>query len=168
MDLKYLYTDTQGRIGRKAWWLGALGLLVISFIVNFVLGIFAVAAGLTTTATGIGLMTMASIGLLFWPYYALTAKRLRDRGRPIRLFWVFLGPSLVSALLMTLGISGQVHAVEIFGQSRPVFEPNMIGKAISLIAFCVGMWALIELGVLGGRPASNESNGSDPLASGDA
>lgn len=168
MDLKYLYTDTRGRIGRKAWWLGAFGLFVVSFIINFVLGVFAVATGLATTAPGVGLMTLTSLGLLFWPYYALTVKRLRDRDRPLSLFWVFIGPSLASALLMTLGVSGQIHVTEIFGQSRPAFEPNVVGKAVSLIAFCVGMWALVELGILGSRPAGDNSHGSAPLASRDA
>lgn len=168
MDLKYLYTDTGGRIGRKAWWLGALGLFVISFIVNIVLGVVAAASGLSGTVFGVGLMTLVSIGVLFWPYYALTVKRLCDRGRPAILFWVFIGPALASAVLMMFGITGKMANVEIFGQQAPVFEPNMIGKAISAIAFGVGLWALVELGVLGSRRSGGDSHAPDPLASRDA
>lgn len=165
-DLSYLYGATTGEIGRKAWWLGAIGLMIVSLIVNIMLGVVAGFTGLSASSFGVGLFSLVSLAILFWPYYALTLKRLNDRGRPHLLFWIFITPALLSAVLKLLGVSGKMGVVEIFGQSAPTFEPNMIGKAVGAAAGIIGLWALVELGILrGDRPGQNAAPA--PLASGD-
>lgn len=162
MDFKFLYTDPRGRISRKTWWLGAIGLFVIMIVVNLVLGVVATAVGLANSAFGIGLMSLAAVALLFLPYYALTLKRLHDRSRPTMLFWVFYAPSVVYSLLIMLGVAGGMGTVRMFGQEAQAFQPNALGHAVQGISLVVGLWALVELGFLKGQAGEN-AYGRDPL-----
>lgn len=162
MDFKFLYGDPRGRISRKTWWLGAIGLIIISIVVNMVLGVVATAFGLSKSAFGIGLMSLIAVAVLFFPYYALTVKRLHDRSRPTVLFWLFFAPSILSSLLMMLGVAGEMGTVHLFGTEAPAFQPNALGQAVTLLSFGVGVWALVELGFMKGQAGDN-AYGADPL-----
>lgn len=163
MDFKYLYAETKGRISRKAWWLGAIGLVIIAIILKMILGVTAVTIGLSRSTFGLGLITLISIAVLFWPNYALTLKRLHDRGRPEALFWIFIAPSILSAALVMLGVMGDMGLAKLFGHSAPAFQPNALGSMIGVISTAVGIWALVELGFLKGQTGEN-AHGPDPLA----
>lgn len=165
MNFGYLYGDPKGRISRKTWWLGAIGLFVIQALVGMVVGSFAALAGLGESAFGIGLLSLILVAVFAWPSYALTAKRLNDRNRPWTLFFVFYAPSVVDALLKMLGLSGSIETVEMFGQTAPMFQPNALGQAVNAFVGVIGIWALVELGFLKGDRGPNP-HGPDPLAMG--
>lgn len=65
-----------------------------------------------------------------------------------------------------LGLSGNMAEAEIFGQSAPIFEPNIAGKAVAMIAVVIGLWALVELGFRRGQ-AARTGGDIDSLASRD-
>jgi uncharacterized membrane protein YhaH (DUF805 family) len=68
MDWKYLFTNYEGRIGRKQWWTGVLILIVVAILVRLVLG----EGGLIQFVIGV-LMLLAGL--------ALHIKRCHDRGK---------------------------------------------------------------------------------------
>ena len=119
--------------------------------------------GLMSSGFGQGLYSLIMMAIIFVPYRALTYKRLHDRNRPENLFWVFIGPSIASSVLMILGLSGSVQKIELLGTSTEMFQPNMLGNLVSLISVGVGIWSLIELGFLKGDSGDN-AHGADPLA----
>lgn len=162
MDFGFLYGSAKGRISRKTWWLGAIGLIILIFIVQLVLSALFGVLNLNGTTFGLGLQSLVVLAIFFAPYYALTIKRLHDRSRPTALFWVFFAPSVVNALLTMMGVTGGMRTIEIFGTTAPAFQPNALGGAVSLIVFCVGLWALVELGFLKGDAGAN-AYGPDPL-----
>ncbi|MEL7486670.1 MAG: DUF805 domain-containing protein [Pseudomonadota bacterium] len=162
MDFGNLYLSADGRISRKTWWLGAIGVVVISIIVGAVFGAIGGVIGFTGSAFGIGILSLVSLAILFVPYRSLTYKRLHDRNRPENLFWIFLAPSIISPLLQMFGLSGGIGEVEFFGQSVETFQPNMLGNLISLASFGVMIWMIIELGVMKGDEGDN-AHGPDPL-----
>lgn len=163
MDIQQLYTDPKGRIPRKTWWLGTLGLVVIAFLIQLVVGMIGTALGLHKGLFGQGVITLAVIAAIYVPYHALTIKRLHDRGRPEILFYVFIAPSIAVAILSMAGLTGSMQEAEIFGQKAAIPKYNLLGKSLNLISFGIGLWSLIELGFLRGQAGAN-AHGPDPLA----
>lgn len=154
MDLRYLYTSFDGRIGRKHFWLSAALILVAAIIALIVLGVLA------QGQPGVVGVLALLINLIFlYPIVALGVKRLHDRGKSGRLMWVVLGPGILSQLAQTLGLS--VTEQELGGQI--ILMPNMLGMVLAGAAFIVGIWALIELGFRKGTAGDN-AYGPDPLA----
>jgi uncharacterized membrane protein YhaH (DUF805 family) len=163
LNIQKLYLDRGGRIPRKVWWLATIGLIVIAIIIQLVVGMIGGVLGLHKTLFGQGLMSLAVIAAIYVPYYAITVKRLHDRARPASLFYAFVAPSVAIAAGSLLGVTGSMQEVEIFGQKALVQKYNMLGNALNLAGFAVGLWSLVELGFLRGQSGSNP-HGPDPLA----
>jgi uncharacterized membrane protein YhaH (DUF805 family) len=141
LDFKYLFASTDGRINRAKWWAGIGTLFVIWFIVDLIFGSFTLGSIL------VALVTLA----LFYPAYAVCAKRFQDRNRPGITALYGLAPLLLASLLQSFGLTG-----------TPA-ELNAVGWICALITWGVGLWFLVELGILKGTPGPN-SFGGDPLA----
>jgi uncharacterized membrane protein YhaH (DUF805 family) len=145
MDLQYLFASLDGRINRAKWWAGMVILAIISLVLNFIIlmifgrGFF-----------GGFLITLLVLALLY-PSYAVSAKRFQDRDRPGKTALYGLVPVLIANLLTTWGLTG------VPGQ------PNGVGWLCTLINLGVGLWFLIDLGILKGTPGQNHFGG-DPLA----
>ncbi|MGV1015187.1 MAG: DUF805 domain-containing protein [Methyloceanibacter sp.] len=140
LDYRYLFASIDGRINRAKWWAGILMLFVVWFIVDLIFGSFTLGTILVV------LVTLA----LFYPAYAVCAKRFQDRDRPGITALYGLVPLLIASLLQSFGFTG-----------TPA-ELNAVGWICALIAWGVGLWFFIELGMLKGTPGSN-SYGGDPL-----
>ncbi|MEM9705837.1 MAG: DUF805 domain-containing protein [Pseudomonadota bacterium] len=162
MDFEFLYLDLEGRISRKTWWLGAIGIVVLNFLVSTVVSMIAAIMGVASTAVGIGLTSLIVLALLFRPLQALTLKRLHDRDRPEQLFWYFIGPSILSALIVMLGIGGGIDEISILGTSVPVYRPNFAGALVNVASTAMFFWMLWELGIKRGDAGPN-THGPDPL-----
>ncbi|MGH6866582.1 MAG: DUF805 domain-containing protein [Methyloceanibacter sp.] len=145
MDLQYLFTSFDGRINRAKWWAGILILALVSIVLGFPIGlIFGVG---TFGAILLVLVTLA----LFYPSYAVATKRFQDRDKPGVTALYGLIPVLIASLLQAFGLTGTPQ------------EPNAIGWICTLINLGVGIWFLIDLGILKGTPGPNKFGG-DPLA----
>ncbi|WP_026381785.1 DUF805 domain-containing protein [Afifella pfennigii] len=68
MDWKYLYTSFEGRIGRRDWWIGVIGLFLISVVATILFGTD-------------GLVPFVISVLIFIGGLACHVKRFHDRGR---------------------------------------------------------------------------------------
>jgi uncharacterized membrane protein YhaH (DUF805 family) len=141
VDFKSLFTTLDGRINRAKFWVGAAGLLVIWMIVDGIFG---------SSVFGRILKFLLAIGL-FYPAYAVTAKRFQDRNRPGQIALYGLVPVLVAIVLGSFGLTGDPTGA------------NALGWICTLIYLGVGLWFVIELGVLKGTPGPNRFGG-DPLA----
>jgi uncharacterized membrane protein YhaH (DUF805 family) len=134
-----------GRINRAKWWAG----IAILGIVSIILGV------LIEVIFGAGffggfLATLVAIAL-FFPSYAVCAKRFHDRDKPGKMALYGLVPSLAASLLDGWGLTGTPEQL------------NGLGWLCVLINLGVGLWFLIELGILKGTPGANQYGG-DPLA----
>ena len=69
--------------------------------------------------------------------------------------WVYLAWAIVPVLIASL--------LQAFGLTGTPQEPNALGWICTLVTMGVGIWFLIELGILKGTPGPNRFGG-DPLA----
>ncbi len=144
MDLQYIFASFDGRINRAKWWVGMVVLGVISLVLNFlVAGIFGFGV------FGAFLLILITL-VLFYPSYAVCAKRFQDRDRPGRTALYGLVPMLFANFLEAIGATGAPQ------------EPNAVGWICILIFWGVALWFIIELGILKGTPGQNHFGG-DPL-----
>ena len=159
MDMS-MFTGFEGRINRAKWWLGAIILLVVGVIIAMILSAILGASmwgGATVAPDGtitydLSVLRLAAIAQLItfvivvYPWLSLTTKRLNDRDRPRALAYVFLLPSVLSILVGLLGLATMTS----------------IAWLTTLITLAIGIWALVELGILKGTTGPN-ANGPDPL-----
>lgn len=153
--MKTLFLSFDGRISRKPFWIGALGIIVASAVSVFVLqGLFGLPGRQLVYAS------MAVSLILVWPIIAISTKRLHDRDKPAT-FWlvIFFGPSFVANIMRDFEVDYTVISLE----GKQVLYAGNIALFITVIALVTGIWALIELGLLKGN-ASENSYGPDPLA----
>ena len=145
LDFQYLFTSFDGRINRAKWWAGMVILAVVNVVLGFILyALF----GLSFFAR---LLSIIIALALFYPTYAVCAKRFQDRDKPGIMALYGLVPLLIASLLQSFGWTG-----------APA-ELNALGWICALITWGVGLWFLIELGILKGTPGPNRFGG-DPLA----
>ena len=170
MDMS-LFTSFQGRINRAKWWLGSIIMIVVAAIVGWIAGsvigasIFSMAAEGGITAENIGSITrklsisqLITVAIIAYPVTALMTKRLNDRDRPNYLVYVFWLPTVLTILAGLAGLSMTVADVN--GVMMPT--QSSLGMILGLLSLVIGIWALVELGILKGTPGPNQ-HGPDPL-----
>ena len=140
MDFNYLFLSFDGRINRARFWVGAVILLAIWFIIDAIFG---------NSTLGAILVTLVILAL-FYPSYAVAAKRFQDRDKPGQTALYGLVPLLIANLLQIFGLTGTPEA------------PNPLAWICSIVTLGVGIWFLVELGILKGTTGSNRY-GPDPL-----
>lgn len=153
MNWAHLFTRFDGRIARQTFWLGVVVLLAAAVALAFMAGLL-----FSIGPVAAYRIQLATLVLLAYPATALVVKRLNDRDRPRGLVAVVWGPSLLILIGQGSGLAG--HMSDVYG--TPVFKPNMLGMGLYALAMVVGLWALIELGILRGTKGPNQ-HGPDPL-----
>lgn len=141
VDIPRLYLSLSGRIGRGQFWIGTLGVIVLSLAVSAILGrVFGVLWGNFLTAL-----------INAYPSYTVLAKRFHDLDQPGIYGSIPVGLSVLSSLFGVLGLTG------------PPVAPNIFGVVLFAIAIFVGLWIVIVCGLVRGTRGSN-AYGSDPKA----
>ena len=142
-----LFTRFDGRIDRKTWWIGAIGL----FVGVLLLG------GLLVLLFGEGLFgrilaLLLSLGALY-PAAALASKRLHDRGKPMMpRVALFFGPGAILTIFDTFGIG----YTPVQGPDGQVYmSGGFLIALFGILALAAAIWALVELGLLRGDPQPN-------------
>ncbi len=135
MNVFWFFVGFSGRISRKQWWLGMLGVMAA-------LGML-IAIAVSTASWWLALPF-----ILFVPVslYALAARRLHDRGRSG--WWT----------LVFLWIPGVLDRV-----SDRLTEESPLWWVLVLIGSVLTIWGLIELGFRRGTDGENDY-GPDPVA----
>jgi uncharacterized membrane protein YhaH (DUF805 family) len=140
LDFRHLFTEFDGRINRAKWWAGAGILFAFWYVVNGIFG------GFTIGAILVFLFTFP----VFYFAYAVSAKRFQDRGRAGITALYGLVPLLIAVLFGIMGLTGDATA------------SNAVGWICNLVILGVGLWFVIDLGLLKGTPGPN-AFGGDPL-----
>lgn len=138
-----LFTSFDGSIGRGQFWLGMIILVVVAIAVAFITGPLLVASPSAGAVFGLVLSLV-----LLYPACAIITKRLHDRGKSMNPWlWIFVLPGLVFNVMQVLGIG--FAPVNLGG--TVVMQPSGLGLAMSVVVVIIGIWALVELGILKGR-----------------
>ena len=171
--MQYLFTSFEGRIRRRDYWLGVLGVIVINIALTFLVVPALLLAGGATV--GYWLATLVVYGINIFVTAALMTKRLHDRDKdaiPWLLF--FLGVPMLVSFAQAAGIgfeattvpAGQLEGLP--SETVPntdalanVPVPNGLGYVLLLVGFVASVWALVELGFLRGTVGPNRF-GPDP------
>ncbi len=171
MDWQYLYTQMDGRIGRKQFWLGAVVMVVIGIVLSILVNFFTGGFNMTPAAdaeTAMAAFRAACIAnivvfvLLVWPLAALMIKRRHDRGSSGNDVWAYIGLALVAQLLTLFGID--YSAVQIPGTDSYVVTPGFMSGGLGFIVGIFALYLLVVCGFLKGNEGAN-AYGPDPLAS---
>jgi uncharacterized membrane protein YhaH (DUF805 family) len=161
MGLLNLFFSLQGRIGRGRFWLGLVGLSIIStalaaYLLSEVFGQSYDAlqpAALAKPAQQ--LMALVSV-ILLYPLLAVVAKRLHDRGRSAWGGLPVVLAGLLPAATVLSGLAGRVGDV-LAGRGSPL---EIVGVALYGLLLLV---VVIDLGLLPGQAGVNRF-GPDPRA----
>jgi uncharacterized membrane protein YhaH (DUF805 family) len=135
MNLSSLLFSFRGRISRRQWWLGALILLLG---IALMLGI--------AFWSGDPLLALPLILAVFVATYALSVKRLHDRGKSG--WWALV-------FIFLPGVADR--------WSDRLTEDTPLWWVLVLIGSVLTIWGLIELGFRRGTDGGNDY-GPDPLA----
>lgn len=148
MNWTDLFFSSTGRVGRKGWWLGVLGLVLWNFIVFYLLWtIFS--DGMFRSFLG-RLVTLPFNLLTIYVTYNLAVKRFNDRGRSP------LGAQAVA------GFWGFRSLLELVGITGDPWQQNSLDTIFLVIGTAIGLWYFIELGCMRGTVGPNP-HGEDPV-----
>lgn len=150
------YKSPEGRISRKEWWFGVIGLLVAGIVLTLILMLIGMGP---TTAAGRWASLIVFV-ILVYPGYALSMKRRHDRGSnglDLQIYYVLV---FLLMLIEALGIG--MTAVPLPDGSS-VLAPSPVLGWISAIIGIYGIYMLVVLGFLKGSEGAN-TFGADPLA----
>jgi uncharacterized membrane protein YhaH (DUF805 family) len=143
MDFGYILSSTQGRIPRSQWWAGLVVLVIIAVVLGLIIGWV-----LGPTTIGI-IATLILQIILIYPAYCISAKRFQDRNKPGSLALIGIGLGILQTLARLAGLSNP-------------FNPTAVDWILNIALIIVGIWYLIELGILRGTIGPNQY-GPDPL-----
>ncbi|MFN4210703.1 MAG: DUF805 domain-containing protein [Devosia sp.] len=150
--LKVLYTTTDGRLSRKEWWIGVVGLIIASIVLSIILGMVGLGG-----ASGWG--QLIAYVILFYPGWCIGIKRRQDRDNNATDFKVLMGLSGLLTLLQAFGIGVTMTDM---GNGIVMPTPDMWMSVLYLLLGIFGIYMLVQLGFLRGTPGPN-SYGPDPL-----
>lgn len=130
-----------GRFRRSEYWIASIGLAVVRLVV---MGIGAVAMGLSFTAAGAIMPARVGLDLLFlWPSAAILIKRGHDRNRPA----MFSG----GLLAVTYVLAWAAMALK---------NNNAALGVIGVLMMVIGVYMLIDYGLIDGTKGPNRYGAS--------
>src|SRR5262245_18697434 len=151
VDLASLFLSREGRINRGKFWIGAACFIVVWLLVETVFG---------SSIFGRIVKLLLAIGL-FYPAFAVAAKRFHDRNRPGETALFGLIPAFIAIAHDCYGLTGAATGSNGLGWIRRLCY--LVGALRLAYELGVGLWFAIELGALNGTPVPNRFGG-DPLA----
>ena len=145
MNLGNLYTNFDGRIGRKQFWIGLIPLILVQVGILF-LALYAVGED---NLWVFRLNKFVVMLIFMYPLMALGVKRLHDRGRHGYAVLIFFIPWLLHQVANLLEITGDPISL------------NSLDLIFLSINLAIGIWFFVDLGVLRGETRTNQY-GPDP------
>jgi uncharacterized membrane protein YhaH (DUF805 family) len=165
---QYLFSFN-GRINRAKWWLLLLvliGYVIAAIVIGMILGMISADLAMIW-----GLIYMIGWLVMIYVILAVGAKRLHDRNKSAWWLLVFYGiPFLLGLYASWSIVSGMIGmgGMAAQGASQEQMMGSMMATMqqmwwVSLVNTIIGVWSLIELGILKGTTGDNQY-GPDPLA----
>ena len=169
------YMKREGRILRKHWWLGMLGLHLVAGIIGMIwlFGTFPDMRALqesgadlatTSAAWNEGARRSAWFSLFMflvvaYPPYCLSTKRRHDRDSSGLDVLIYMALTTLVLLIQALGVGSTPTDI---GDGFITFVPSIWLSALSLILGVLGVYLFVVLGFLRGTNGKN-SFGADPV-----
>lgn len=170
-----LYTSFSGRISRKTYWMGVIGLIVASIVLAIILSVVGLGlmpnfAAFDTTdpaalAEAMNAATRASAWgslimfvLLGIPSLAIAIKRRHDRNNSGNDVYVYFALTAILVIVQALGFG--YTTTDVGGVAVPT--PSMTMSILSAVIGIFAIYLLIVLGFLKGTDGANQY-GPDPL-----
>jgi uncharacterized membrane protein YhaH (DUF805 family) len=142
VDFVHLFTSPDGRIGRAAYWIGWVIILLVEVALRLGLGVpFVTTPADTLTVRGLSFVIDA---VLLYPSIMVMVKRLHDRGYSGWVIGWLVVPYIVTMITNLLGMSGDPEHMGV------VETLLLLATTIIMIAF------MIELGFRRGSAGDNE------------
>jgi uncharacterized membrane protein YhaH (DUF805 family) len=139
MDWAFIYTNFEGRIGRKTFWIAVAVLTVFELAVNFI-----------TDQLQLDRLSAIIDLALVYPEFAVAVKRAHDRNMPILFLIVFFVGNAALDFLTVL----QIAIVD----GQPTTAAVLISVPFTILLF----FLVVELGFRKGVDGPNQY-GPDPL-----
>ncbi|WP_186767121.1 DUF805 domain-containing protein [Devosia ginsengisoli] len=149
-NLVALYTTTAGRISRKNWWIGVVGIIVASIVLSIILSLVGLNAAWAQLIVYV---------LLFFPNWCIGLKRRQDRDNNGMDFKILMGVSGLLTLVQALGIGVTMTDM---GNGVVMPAPDAWLMVLYGLMGIFGIYMLVQLGFLKGTPGPN-TYGADPL-----
>ncbi len=148
-----LFTKFDGRISRKGFWLGFLGILAVSLTAAWGM-VTVIPGGIALTV----FQLVISIGIIYiWS--AVLVKRLHDRNKSAQPWLIiFLAPGVLYQIMALF----KIGYVTVTMANTSIMVPGTLPMVMIWVSMAVGLWMVIELGFLKGTSGSNDY-GPDPL-----
>ncbi|MDB5587076.1 uncharacterized membrane protein YhaH (DUF805 family) [Devosia sp. UYZn731] len=166
--IRSVYLTRDGRVSRKTWWLGVIGLFVAGIVLTIIFSLVGLGAttyvreqNVTTASAGLNpLGNLVVFVLLAYPSYCLSIKRRHDRDKSGIDFQIWFGLGFVLTLLgvVTPQSAAPVDAAAVTSMIGPILG-GLALLSLALAAFAI--YILIVLGFLRGT-VGNNSYGADP------
>lgn len=180
------YIGFDGRIGRQSFWLGAIGLAVVSVVISLLIlpllgfsllpnfagvippaGTEADPAKLTGAINALvadatrksGWISLIMLVVFAYPSAALCIKRRHDRNNNGIDVWIYYVLAVISLLVQALGFA---YTTVDMGNGVIIPVPTTALSVIGAITGIYGIYLLVVLGFLKGTVGSNQY-GPDPL-----
>ena len=176
--IRNLYLTTEGRLSRKQWWLGVLGLFCVGIVLSVIASMagYGMIAGIPTidpanpdpvafsAATAEIMRRGAWVSLVLflvvaYPSYCLSIKRRHDRDSAGRDVLIAMVLNVVVLLIQAFGLG--LTSVDA-GNGITVPAPSPLMMVVSACLGLFSLYLLVVLGFLRGTPGSN-SYGPDPV-----
>ncbi|MGD0333335.1 MAG: DUF805 domain-containing protein [Xanthobacteraceae bacterium] len=145
------FSNLDGRIGRKTFWLMSLAVVAIEFVV--ILISVALTVALSIADWWIEVVIIAFI----YPKFVIDVKRGHDRNIPFWVIATFYVVVIVRLALIQFGWLQRYPSQNLFSSM------DIVSFAVTLLLGIVSLALLVELGFRKGRPGANPY-GPDPLA----
>ncbi|HKY85635.1 MAG TPA: DUF805 domain-containing protein [Pseudorhodoplanes sp.] len=142
MNLKYLFTNFSGRIGRQQFWIALATVIVVWIAVRFGTAELMDRSSVDTAYFLIVGMAVISL-LLLLAVIPVLIKRLHDRNKSGHYLWLLLAAVVVSL-------------------SMPRADEPLPVLLAKLVLAAIWLWYFVELGFFRGTPGAN-AHGPDPL-----
>jgi len=155
-NLVQLYTTFSGRISRKTFWIGVVGIVIASIVLNIILGIVGLGFGAGPTSAAWGSLIVFVI--LAVPALAISIKRRHDRNGSGNDVIVYYALTLISLLVQALGFG--YTTTDVGGVAMPV--PTMTLTIFLSVLGIFALYLLVVLGFLRGTAGPNQY-GADPV-----
>lgn len=173
-----LYTSTEGRISRKTFWLGILGLVVVNLVISFLImpmfGVSmmpnmaalldpsgdpaAISKIITDSIRASSWVSLVIFIIFAYPAYAVMIKRRHDKDNSGLDVIIYLALTALLLLVQALGIGYDTMTI---GEIS-VPTPSLVLTLLSLVVGVYAIYLLVVLGFLRGTAGPNRY-GPDPL-----
>lgn len=170
LDIRWLLFRFEGRLRRRDWWLAAVGVYLCQALFHGLLHPLVAgpeAYSATDALRGIApplfdwrqkTLALVSMVLFAWPWLALAAKRVHDRGRQA-------GPVLIIMVLAAILGLAPGDLMDAMSGANPLDSPaDWLLLVLGLAVTATKLWLLVIVGILDGTPGPNQF-GPSPKAS---